>query len=52
MISKSRGTTVSGKTARASRAISGPKYLLERCVRASIFTPAARARAAAPAAVE
>src|SRR3954449_9872434 len=33
--SKSRGTTVSAKIARASSAISGPKYRLERWVRAS-----------------
>ena len=52
MISKSLGTTVSGKTSRASRAISGPKYRFERCVRASMRTPAAAATPAAPTAVE
>jgi hypothetical protein len=52
MISKSLGTTVSGKISRASRAISGPKYRFERCVSASIRTSAALATAAAPAAVE
>ena len=52
MISKSLGTTVSGKTSRASRAISGPKYRFERCVSASMRTPAAAASPAAPAAVE
>jgi hypothetical protein len=52
MISKSLGTTVSGKTRRASRAISGPKYRFERCVRARILTLAARAISAAATAVE
>src|ERR1044072_1468274 len=36
MISKSFGTTVSGKTARASPPPSRPKYSVDRCVRASI----------------
>ena len=52
MISKSLGTTVSAKIARASRAISGPKYLFERCVSTSRRTAATRASSAACAAVE
>src|SRR5439155_15835802 len=49
--SKSRGTTVSGKTTCASRAISGPKYRFERWVRASRPTSASRASSAACVAV-
>src|SRR5437763_1896865 len=49
--SKSRGTTVSAKIARASSAISGPKYRLERCVRASKPTFARWATSAACVAV-
>src|SRR6185295_12580056 len=52
IVSKSFGTTVSGKTVRASRATWPPPYRLEMCVSASSCTPASRASSAAPIAVE
>src|SRR5215210_2570878 len=52
MISRSRGTTVSGKIAWASRSISPPKYRFDRCVRTRRPTSARRATSAASVAVE
>src|SRR5436190_2342675 len=52
MMSKSLGTTVSENIARASRAISGPKYRFDRCVSARSDTSASRAISAASSAVE
>src|SRR5207302_3730657 len=49
--SKSLGTTLAGKIACASFAISGPKYRFDRCVNASIATPACRPTSAAWVAV-
>src|SRR5262245_21544533 len=51
-MSKSRGTTVSGKTSRASSTTSWPKYRVDRWVSASSRTPASCATSAASPAVE
>ena len=49
---RNRGTTTSGKIARASFSTSGPKYRFETCVSTRSPTSASRATSAASAAVE